>query len=78
MSTAEMEEEDDKVLFFGLSVVTEIICFLGKYAIIQLSTIDTSERPLFWIPTDLLNIPPSRRNEANRARKLFSIVLTPA
>jgi hypothetical protein len=73
----DFSEDDDRILSFGLSVVTEIVYFLGKYAIIELSTVDGGRHPLFWIPTDLLNIPSSHRKEAARAEELFSVVLTP-
>jgi len=71
----EIEDEDDDLLQVGMCVLTRIYMFLGPYAIVQFMTLSVegqeAQRPIFWIHTDLLQIPPPRVVEAHWARILF-------
>ena len=73
--TGEFDDEDDDLLQVGMCVLTRIYMFLGSYAIIQFVTLSVEgqqvQRPVFWIHTDLLQIPLSRIVEAHWARTLF-------
>jgi hypothetical protein len=71
----EIDDEDDDLLQVRMCVLTRIYMFLGPYAIVQFVTLSVEgqqvQHPVFWIRTDLLQIPPSRIVKAHWAHVLF-------
>ena len=70
--TFEVQERDSSIFCFGLSMVTEISHFVGRYAAVQFSTVDAGQdttHSLFWVPTCDFLIPSDHREEANRAEE---------
>jgi hypothetical protein len=71
----EIDDEDDDLLQVGMCILTCIYMFLGPYAIVQFVTLSVEgqqvQHPVFWIRTDLLQIPPSHIVEAHWAHVLF-------
>jgi hypothetical protein len=71
----EIDDEDDDLLQVRMCVLTRIYMFLGPYAIVQFVTLSVEgqqvQRLVFWICTDLLQIPPSHIVEAHWAHVLF-------
>ena len=71
----EVDDEDEDLLHVGMCVLSRIYIFIGSYAIVQFTTLNVeglqSQKPVFWIHTGLLHIPPSRALEAQWAQILF-------
>ena len=70
--TFDAQERDSSILRFGLSIVTEISHFVGRYAVVQFATVDAGQgttHSLFWVPTCNFLIPSDRREEARRAEE---------
>jgi hypothetical protein len=67
------EDMDDDHQIFQIGILSGIHGFHGKYAIISLSEVDSGDEApqyLYWIDTNLLEIPPSLASKAYQARLL--------
>lgn len=65
-------DQDEDRQSFGTCMLSEIHGFYGRYAIISVSTVDVEQDEprfhLYWVDTELLEVPPSLTSHAYQAR----------